>query len=85
MLSDHFIGESFDFNFFEEIFKQMGIIKKETNLDNKSVRIVNRLGKYLVDKQIYEVEKLIGKDIFTQTVRVKGKEDLKVINIMLSV
>jgi hypothetical protein len=26
LLSDHFIGESFDFNFFEEIFRQMGVV-----------------------------------------------------------
>ena len=43
LLSDHFIGDSFDFNFFEEIFKQMGVIQKDRNLDNKSVRILNRL------------------------------------------
>lgn len=26
LMSEHFIGESFDFNFFEEIFKQMGFV-----------------------------------------------------------
>ena len=28
LVSDHFIGEAFDFNFFEEIFKQMGVIER---------------------------------------------------------
>ncbi len=79
-MSDHFIGESFDFNFLEEIFKQMGVVQKtKVTLDNKSVRIVNRLGKYLVEKSIYDIESLIKNDIFNQTVRVKGKEDMKVI------
>jgi hypothetical protein len=43
MLSDHFIGEAFDFKFFEEIFISMGISKKKPNLDNKAIRIFNRL------------------------------------------
>jgi hypothetical protein len=47
MLSDHFIGDAFDFKFFEEIFKQMGIVKDEISLDNKSIRILNRLREYL--------------------------------------
>jgi hypothetical protein len=42
------------------------------------VRIVNRLGKYLVEHSIYDIEKLILKDVINQTVRVKGKEDMKV-------
>ena len=64
-MSDHFIGESFDFNYFEEIFKQMGIIKKEiTKLDNKSIRIINRLKKYLVLHKITDIEKLLGSHIY---------------------
>lgn len=47
LMSDHFIGESFDYNFFEEIFLQMGIIKRVTKLDNKSLRVLNRLNKYM--------------------------------------
>ncbi len=46
MLSDHFIGDSFDFKFFEEIFKQMGIQKNVAKLDNKSIRIINRIKQY---------------------------------------
>jgi hypothetical protein len=47
MLSDHFIGDAFDFKFFEEIFKHMGIVQDEIQLDNKSVRILNRLKEHL--------------------------------------
>ena len=65
LMSDHFIGESFDFNYFEEIFKQMGIIKKEPiNLDNKSIRIINRLRKYLLINKITDIEKLLGSHIY---------------------
>jgi hypothetical protein len=51
MLSDHFIGEAFDFKFLEEIFRQMGLVKDKINLDNKSIRILNRLRTYLNEKQ----------------------------------
>jgi len=50
MLSDHFIGDSFDFKFLEEIFKQMGISKNQMVMDNKSIRIFNRLKNYLQEK-----------------------------------
>lgn len=47
MMADHFMGDSFNFKFFEEIFKQMGFQQKheETikDLDNKSKRVLNRL------------------------------------------
>jgi hypothetical protein len=63
LLSDHFIGDSFDFNFFEEIFKQMGLVKNsKVRLDNKSTRIMSRLGKYMVDAHIYDIEKLFKSD-----------------------
>ena len=75
LMSDHFIGESFDFNYFEEIFKQMGIIKKEpTTLDNKSIRIINRLKKYLTMNKITDLEKLLGSHMYEQTIRVKNQE-----------
>jgi hypothetical protein len=75
LMSDHFIGESFDFNYFEEIFKQMGIIKKETTtINNKSIRIINRLKKYLAINKITDIEKLLGWHIYEQTIRVKNKE-----------
>lgn len=57
----------------------MGVIlKTNITLDNKSVRIITRLGKYLIENKINDIEKLISKDIFTQLIRVKGKEDMKV-------
>jgi hypothetical protein len=62
MLSDHFIGEAFDFKFLEEIFRQMGLVKEKINLDNKSVRILNRLRTYLMEKQT-SLEKLLESDI----------------------
>lgn len=47
MLSDHFIGEAFDFKFLREIFKHLGLAKKESKVDNKSVRVLRRLGAYM--------------------------------------
>lgn len=52
-MSDHFIGDSFNFKFIEEIFIQMGLsfgAKKLQTIDNKSKRILNRLGEYVKDK-----------------------------------
>ena len=76
MLSDHFIGDAFDFKFFEEIFKQMGIVKDEISLDNKSVRIINRLREYL-NAKVKEggLRKLFEHEIYTQTLRIKDKPD----------
>ena len=78
LLSDHFIGESFDYNFFEEIFCQMGVLKKETKLDNKSLRILNRLNKYLQINNITNFEKFLEEGIYEQTLKVKGSEFIKV-------
>jgi hypothetical protein len=73
-LSDHFIGDCFDFNFFEEIFKQMGVIKKvNTALDNKSVRIIGRLSRYCNDNNT-TLEELFKNDLYSQQIRVKDKE-----------
>lgn len=47
MMSDHFIGESFDFKFLCEIFVELGMLKQKSTLDNKSNRILNRLKEYL--------------------------------------
>jgi hypothetical protein len=67
MLSDHFIGDAFNFKFFEEIFKQMGIIQNEIALDNKSIRILNRLREYLKAnfKDELGLRKLLPYQIFT--------------------
>lgn len=48
MLAEHFIGEAFNFGFLEEIFIQMGLIKKQSALDNKSLRIMNRLKEHMI-------------------------------------
>lgn len=78
LLSDHFIGESFDYNFFEEIFHQMGVIQKASKLDNKSLRIFNRLKKYLEINTITNIEKFLEEGIYEQPVKVQG-EQVKVI------
>ena len=62
LLSEHFIGESFDFNYFEEIFKQMGIVKRESQLTNRTLRIFLRLKNHL-DQQSIDYEKNL-KEIF---------------------
>lgn len=46
LMSDHFIGEAFDFKFLVEIFIQMGLIK-DKRVDNKTVRVINRLKDYM--------------------------------------
>lgn len=76
MLSDHFIGDAFDFKFLEAILKQMGIIKEDISLDNKSIRIINRLREYHNNHvQDGGLRKLFEKEIITQTIRVKGRPD----------
>lgn len=53
----------------------MGIIKKESiTLDNKSIRIMNRLKKYLMMNKITDIEKLLGSHTYEQTIRVKNQE-----------
>lgn len=47
MLSDHFIGEAFNFKFLVEIFVHMGLVKDQSKLDNKSIRILNRIRAYM--------------------------------------
>jgi len=51
MLSDHFIGDSFNFNFLEEIFVMMGLAEKKADIDNRSIRILQRLNTYLRQKE----------------------------------
>ncbi len=59
MMSDHFIGEAFDFKFLTEIFIQMGLIKEKNKLDNKSIRVMNRLKEYMTKIQIQTLSKLL--------------------------
>ena len=75
MLSDHFIADSFDFKFFEEIFKEMGLCKHTLKLDNKSIRILNRINEYIQNNKS-DLKKLFGPHIYVQTVRVKNKPDI---------
>ncbi len=42
-MSDHFIGDAIDFRYFEEIFIEMGLDSMISKMDNKSIRIMNRL------------------------------------------
>lgn len=78
MMSEHFIGEAFDFKFLTEIFIQMGLIKEKIKLDNKSIRVMNRVKEYMTKHQILTLSKLLEGVTFQQTIRVKGKSDTKV-------
>ncbi|CDW84015.1 UNKNOWN [Stylonychia lemnae] len=76
MLADHFIGDSFNFQFFEEIFKQMGFVAKEEKLqalDNKSKRILNRLSGTLKAKNNTSLKDLFSDSIQIQKVKIKDK------------
>lgn len=75
MMSDHYIGESFDFLFLQEIFIQMGMFKNKTLLDSKSIRVLNRLKAYIEEHNLGSLEKLLEGHIFMQTIRVKGKPE----------
>ena len=56
----------------------MGIIKRVTKLDNKSLRILNRLNKYLSINNITDIEKFFEEGLYEQTLKVKGTEYIKV-------
>eukprot|EP00347_Sterkiella_histriomuscorum_P004826 403358941 len=75
LLSDHFIGEAFNFKFLVEIFIQMGLIKDESKLDNKTVRILNRIRAYQDQNKIVSVQEFLKGKTFLQTIRVKGRPD----------
>jgi hypothetical protein len=57
----------------------MGVVKKENcALDNKSIRILNRIDKYLKDKRILNCEKLFENDSYVQKVRVASSKEILV-------
>lgn len=56
----------------------MGVIQKASKLDNKSLRIFNRLKKYLEINTITNIEKFLEEGIYEQPVKVQG-EQVKVI------
>jgi len=78
ILSDHFIGEAFDFKFLVEIFVQMGLIK-DKKVDNKTIRVLNRLKDYMTNLQVRSLQKLLGDLVMIKTIRVKGKHEKQVI------
>lgn len=59
LLSDHFIGEAFNFKFLVEIFVAMGLIKEISPIDNKTIRILNRIKKYMEDNHIKDISKIL--------------------------
>lgn len=77
MMAEHFMGDSFNFKFLEEIFKQMGFKVKEqetvAELDNKSMRILKRLSEFMTSKDEERVDKFLEKDIMIQKVKANGK------------
>lgn len=82
MMSDHFIGDSFNFKLIEEVFKMMGFTygmdPKGEQLDNKTRRILNRLSEYLGKHPNISLRELFKEDIKTQIVKVKGQKEVKV-------
>ena len=56
----------------------MGILKaNENQLDNKSIRILNRMTEYLRANNL-TLKQMLKADIYVQTVRVQGKKDVDV-------
>jgi hypothetical protein len=57
----------------------MGVVKQiPTKLDNKSIRILNRIDKHLKDKKIPSCEKLFENDSYVQKVRVASRKEINV-------
>ncbi|CDW80728.1 UNKNOWN [Stylonychia lemnae] len=81
MMSDHFIGESLDFKFLYEIFVELGILKPKVTLNNKSIRVLNRIKDYLEKNGIASIVKLLEGKTFNQTIRIKGKPDQQILMI----